>query len=803
MINFVKTFAFRTSLAIFTIVVVLLIGLFFFLRIGVRGVITDLITEEVKSNLKDVRMNSEDIFDNVRSDVNFLRNLRQLKELDIQNPESYSENISDVAKIFEVFSNEKKVYYQVRYIDNSGQEVVRVDYRNQKAEIVPNDQLQNKADREYFKETSLLDVDGLYVSTVDLNREGTPPIIESPYRSVIRHAAPVFSEDGERMGIVIINSFAKTFIDSIANDVTNYAHAQMYIVDKDGFYIYNPNPEKEWGGSKDLDTGYNLSEDFIGLDKQILQDDSGVIESGASVITFTRIHTDTLNKQSYIIAIRSIPYDVLYSPLTEMTSIVVVPMIASLGLMLICIYIGSKIIIKPVLRIKESALKMARGNFGERAKVGTTYLEMEELGSSFNKMAENLQSYSMEIEQKISERTSQLSTKLAELEETKQAVLNIMDDLEDEKEMVTREKNKIDIIVQSIGDAVLVVDRDLKIQLFNEVAERLTGVVEKDAIGKYYYDVLSFVDEFSGKPNDDFIKRSIEEGALTSMDRHTLLKRKDGTTIPVADSAAPVKTKVGLVVGCVIVFRDVTLERNVDKAKTEFVSLASHQLKTPLSAIKWYVEMMLGGDAGKFTKEQKEFMKEIEYENLRMIELVNALLNVSRIELGTFAVDPKPTDVIEISNSIIKELTQQIKKKELNVKTEYAKDIPMINLDPKLIRIVFQNLISNAVKYTPEKGNILINISKDETNLKIKVQDTGYGIPKAQQDKIFSKLFRADNIRKFESDGTGLGLYIVKSIIDSSEGKVWFESEENKGTTFYIELPLKGMSAKEGNRELT
>jgi signal transduction histidine kinase len=255
--------------------------------------------------------------------------------------------------------------------------------------------------------------------------------------------------------------------------------------------------------------------------------------------------------------------------------------------------------------------------------------------------------------------------------------------------------------------------------------------------------------------------------------------------------------------GVIMVFHDITKEKEIDKAKTEFVSLASHQLRTPLSAVNWYVEMLLSGDAGTLNSEQKKYLDEVYKGNQRMVELVNSLLNVSRLELGTFLIEPKPTDVVLLAQSVADEQKLQIDQKKILFSFLFEKNIPVIQADPKLLRMVLQNLLVNAVKYTPEKGTIALSISlADKKDLLIKISDTGYGIPKHQQDKIFTKLFRADNVREKDTQGTGLGLYIVKSIMDHSGGKIWFESEENKGTTFFVRLPLVGMKKKEGVKTL-
>lgn len=407
----------------------------------------------------------------------------------------------------------------------------------------------------------------------------------------------------------------------------------------------------------------------------------------------------------------------------------------------------------------------------------------------------------VEIElEKREEAEKMLREKNESLEDTKIATLNILEDLEEEKSKLKEEKDKVDTIIQSIGDGVFVLDRNYRIILYNKVCEALTGFSQEEAVGKNYKEILNFHFDDSETINDKFIINCIEKGEVTSMSNHTVLIRRDGQKIPVADSASPIRNKLGLVIGCVVVFRDVTKEREVDRAKTEFVSLASHQLRTPLTAIKWYVELL--EDAEGLSEEYKGYLKEINDGNERMVDLVNALLNTSRIDMGTFEIQPEPTLINEIAESVLKELEPLISEKSIMIEKVYGNELKQYNLDQKLTRIIFQNLLSNAVKYTPEKGSVNLSINEENNLIKVIVEDTGYGIPKDQQQKIFSKLFRADNIREKITDGTGLGLYIVKSIVDQSGGKIWFESEENKGTKFFVELPATGMTPKEGTKKL-
>jgi len=362
--------------------------------------------------------------------------------------------------------------------------------------------------------------------------------------------------------------------------------------------------------------------------------------------------------------------------------------------------------------------------------------------------------------------------------------------------------------------------------LMNKIAENISGLELKNVVGKKYSQVFKFFDKKEKKAIENIIEKSVKEDKISKMPKEAVLIRGDGLEIPIDSTISPLKSD-GKSAGCVVVFRDVTKERQVDQAKSEFVSLASHQLRTPLSAINWYTEMLLDEDAGRVNKNQKDYLDEIYASSQRMVDLVNALLNVSRLELGTFVVEPQMIDFCQIADSVIKELTPRILAKKVKIIKNFDQSLGKISADPELVRIIFQNLISNSVKYTPAKGEVKIKISKDKTKdegiLLIEIADNGYGIPKKQQSEVFSKLFRADNIKLKETEGTGLGLYIVKSIVDHSKGKVWFESparnashsdarrhafgkadgglaggEENKGTTFYVQLPLSGMPRKAG-----
>lgn len=368
---------------------------------------------------------------------------------------------------------------------------------------------------------------------------------------------------------------------------------------------------------------------------------------------------------------------------------------------------------------------------------------------------------------------------------------------------IEQERERDQALLQSIDNGVVAMDQKGKVLLVNDAAERMFGCTEAELMGKNFAEEIHAVDE-SGQPvphSQRSVTRALETGEKSV--RTDVYSRRDGSVFTGHVTLTPLHL-LGKIFGMVAVIRDVTEERQIDQAKTEFVSLASHQLRTPLSAIGWYTEMLLAGDAGALTDEQRQYLQEIEHGNRRMTELVGALLDVSRLELGTFMVEPVPLSVPEIAQSVLAELGPSITEKQLVVTTSIAPDIPSLNADPKLLRMVFQNLLSNAVKYTPENGKIDFSLSIDAPagTLLCHVADTGCGIPREQRDQIFTKLFRADNAKTKNVDGTGLGLYIVQSIMEHVGGRVWFESEEDQGSTFYFTLPLTGMHAKAGTKTL-
>ena len=345
---------------------------------------------------------------------------------------------------------------------------------------------------------------------------------------------------------------------------------------------------------------------------------------------------------------------------------------------------------------------------------------------------------------------------------------------------ITNDLEKFKLAVDNTSDHNIITDPEGIVLYANKGFENITGYKISEMIGK--------------KANLPISKKTFS-GEINNI-------RKNGEKYISTAEIFPILDDHHRILYFVDIETDTTRDQEVDQMKSEFVSFASHQLRTPLTAMKWFAEMLLNGDAGKITTEQREFVQNMYSSTSRMIDLVKDLLDISRIESGRIIIEPKPTDLIKLVQEILVEEKVKLKNKQQQIIPVFNKKLPKVNLDPLLVRNVYLNLINNAIKYTPNKGKININISRKKNDILTQISDNGLGIPREQQSQVFQKFFRAANAVKIETEGSGLGLYLVKAIIESSGGKIWFDSIEGQGTTFWFSLPIKGVHAKKGEIRL-
>ncbi len=234
--------------------------------------------------------------------------------------------------------------------------------------------------------------------------------------------------------------------------------------------------------------------------------------------------------------------------------------------------------------------------------------------------------------------------------------------------------------------------------------------------------------------------------------------------------------------------------KRLDETKDEFVSMASHQLRTPLTSVKGYISMVLEGDAGTITPEQRALLQEAFTSSERMVRLIGDFLNVSRLQNGKFMIDRTETDLAQIVREEVTVIKEVAATRSIGIAYHEPAHFPLLYLDQDKIRQVVMNFLDNAIYYSPEKTVIKVRLYTADGSVVCEVIDQGMGVPPDAQKHLFTKFFRANNARLQRPDGTGIGLYLAKKVIDGHGGKVIFRSEANEGSTFGFRLPIKRLS---------
>lgn len=348
------------------------------------------------------------------------------------------------------------------------------------------------------------------------------------------------------------------------------------------------------------------------------------------------------------------------------------------------------------------------------------------------------------------------------------------------------EKDRFASLIENLRDGIVVLDNKNYIIFINKAAEEIFGIHKYEALNKQIDLEMYENSKFKNLTRVILLKTENAEGGWIKPTEINLLAPGH---IPVQVYSINIHEKSDTV-SVMKVIRDISREKEIEKMKNEFIFIAAHQLRTPLSAIKWVFSMILGGDTGKITSEQKDILDKGKTATQRMIDLVNDLLNVSRIEEGKFDYNFEEISLYEIIQKTAGIEENKIRERELNFKIiSQSENIPKIKGDKEKLFLVFQNLIENAINYTFKKGSVIINLKSDSENVIAEIEDNGVGIPKSQLNRLFNKFFRGSNVIRMQTEGTGLGLFIVKNIMDRHNGKISVESEEGKGTKITLYFP--------------
>ena len=346
---------------------------------------------------------------------------------------------------------------------------------------------------------------------------------------------------------------------------------------------------------------------------------------------------------------------------------------------------------------------------------------------------------------------------------------------------IANEQSRVRTIMNSMACGILVTDNEKQLVLVNPIAPQMLHLNPGGLIGRPFDEVV---------PQKELME--MIDQLFSGQESYTALEREMQTHdgIWLRARAAPVRDGEGNILGAVTVLQDVTAMKLMDEMKNEFVTMVSHELKAPLAAIQQQISVLLEGMAGGINERQQHFLQRAQTRAQGLIDLINELLDISRIEAGRIVSEQGPLDLAPLLKHVVDFVSAQAEHKGQQLRLESPDSLPYISADPRNMDEVFINVINNAIKYTPENGRIDVKAELVGDHVRITVTDTGYGIPKEDIPKIFDKFYRVKNEKTRSISGTGLGLPIVKGIVEAHLGTIKVESQLGQGTTFSILLPI-------------
>ncbi len=450
------------------------------------------------------------------------------------------------------------------------------------------------------------------------------------------------------------------------------------------------------------------------------------------------------------------PTSLAFRGVTEFTkSVLWFTLISCLVVIAIALVVSQRIV-RPIRQVTGAARAIGRGEFDQEIPV-TGSNEVGILAEEFNSMRWNLKS----------------------------AV-----------EKLTDEEKKMTAIVNSIAEGLILVDSDNRVLHINPAAERLLNIspdnIDKDITEIIQNDELIHIFEedqrqiLQHKPTDQIPSKN--EG-LNLISEVTLARYDEKLVLRII--ASPFLNENGLILGTVYLFDDITREKEIDQMKSDFISLVSHELRTPLTSIIGFVSFILDGKAGAINDRQRNSLARVQRQSKRLAALINDLLDISRIESGRIQMDQAPISLLEIVTQRIEEIRPQADEKSIRLALTAPESAPNILGDEARMGQVFTNLVGNAIKFTPDNGEVNVKIEADGNLLHVEVIDTGPGIPPEERQKIFDKFYQLSDISTRQQGGSGLGLSISKSIVEAHGGKLWIDDgNQGKGSNFQFVLPL-------------
>lgn len=646
-------------------------------------------------------------------------------------------------KLVERILYQNSDFQDLTVVDQTGKEISRKN----KIKVINQVDLKDRSSSPEFK---LVQEQGYYLGSLEII-EGKPLILLGQ---------PIKDLGGDFRGVVFAWVDARILQDVVVNALPVKSDNEVYIVDSKGRVIAHPDisqvlSESDFSSVPVIKPIANGGTN--GIFPLIYQNHSNneVLGMAIPVKIASPIHQSGLTSNWFVIVEQ--PTSVTFAVVRSMTIYMIVLTLWVLVFALITATFTARHIVKPIEKLHSASKDLGQGVLNSRVLIKTND-EIEDLASAFNTMADQLSIY--------------------------------FTNLRRDKEVISAEKDKLSVVLSEMTDGVIAIDMETQIVIFNTAAENITGYKSQEVLGRKISDVIKVWDK--EQELNTLAYCPINSSTEVTSQVHNDIKIQGRKISYVKLVSGQIKEGRENNLGCILTMHDVTSEKQLEQMKLEFVAMAAHELRTPLTSLKGYIYFLKSKIYNQIDAEGQSFLNRTEVSAQKLSSLIENLLNITGIEGNRVSMNMENLDWVDNVASVVAEILPEAKEKKVDISILYPSEkFPQIKADKYRINEVLYNLIANAITFTNGGGKIRIWFSKNEKELITNIEDTGVGMPAEVLPRLFTKFFKVTATLTQGSKGTGLGLYITKSIVDMHGGRIWVNSELGRGTTFSFSLPFK------------
>ncbi len=676
--------------------------------------------------------------------------------------------IGHAQMLFGVYLRNRPHYLRLRLLDDKGRELLRMDRVGDEVVAAPAGALRDLRDSSYYSAGAGLKYGQVYYSSISLLRDGASIVV--PHVAVFRLVTPIFDAKGRLAGMVVLNVTASRIFDALR---TWPGGGEKYLLDQDGFFLVHPNPSKEFGF--EFDNSLRLDRLLPDIAGKVDVGESGTLfdKRAKSLISYRRIHYDPLDAGRYWLLVYRIPEKVALADVNETSRLMIVTglLVAAFGLVAILWFISRRIV-SPIVNLAWAVGAMERGDSSIRADEAAVRDEFKVLYRAFNSLAKAQEEAVDRLVQEISERES-VQVSLSRSEELFRTTL------------------------EKMLEGCQIVDREYRYIFVNAAAAAQGRRSKEELLGRTMMEVYPGIEEtrmFAA------IETCMTEGRASHFQNH--FQNPDGSAGWFELSIQPAPEGVFILSADISEAKRLEAERlareaaeMANRTKSDFLANMSHELRTPLNSIIGFTEVLQDSLYGELNGKQREYLRYIETSGRHLLELINDILDLSKVEAGKEEVELSSCSVRDLLDLSITMLREKANSHSISLDREIAPeaDIRIFSDEHKLRQILF-NLLSNAVKFTPDGGMVRVEARLSETTprrLALSVSDTGIGIEEADLGRLFHEFSQLDSPLQKRYEGTGLGLALTKRLVEMLGGSIEVTSRFGEGSVFTVFLPLE------------